>query len=78
MSQFFNERSGLIICGMITVGCLQSLIALEKIQSNPIVMGGRAGGRGGGHFEILLLFYLERDLAFQIINIQWFHSNSYI
>ena len=48
MSQFFNERSGLIICGMITVGCLQSLIALEKIQSNPIVMGG---GREEGGIE---------------------------
>ena len=47
MSQFFNERSGLIICGMITVGCLQSLIALEKIQSNPIVMGGGREEGGG-------------------------------
>ena len=39
MSQFFNERSGLIICVMITVGCLQC-----PIQSNQDGEGGRGGG----------------------------------
>ena len=42
MSQFFNERSGLIICVMITVGCLQC-----PIQSNQDGEGGRGGGREG-------------------------------
>ena len=32
----------------------------------------------GGDFEILLPFYLEIELAFQIINMQMFHSNSYV
>ena len=34
-----------------------------------MVGGGNSLGRGGGNFEILLLFYLEIELAFQIINI---------
>ena len=48
---------------------------------------GGGGGQEGGTFEILLLFYLEIELAFHIINITMvsfeflsliLYSNSYV
>ena len=43
-----------------------------------LLYGGRIGEQKlveEGEFKILLLFYLEIELAFQI---QWFHSNFYV